>query len=161
LAVFGVLLDPPHANTSGLRLLVRRLVDLGFLDHDLPSRSKRIRTDGADQGIQVGRLLHPRQIGLGPLQTGGGIESVGLVGIVAQIHELLEIQHHPPSELDVALLLDLQALAVPVGGEQGLAGEEAADRRVVDLSALIVPSAMMWSKALSGGQASSMLPSSK
>lgn len=79
---------PGYARPSRLRIpATERWSALGGLplglDHVLTRRPEWIRTDGADQGIQVGGLLHPCQLGLGALQARGGVETVGLVDVVA------------------------------------------------------------------------------
>ncbi len=51
----------------------------------LPRRLQRISPQSPHKGIQIGRILHSGQPGLGSLQAGSGIQTVGLVGIVAQV----------------------------------------------------------------------------
>ncbi len=121
------------APTSGHLARRFRLLGAGVFQ-----RPERVGTDGAHQAVEIIRAAHLLQLCACRFQAAGDVQALRLVLVAGLGQEVLQGFDMPSPQGDVALLLHLQALAVPVGFQQVLAGEHLADVGVVHVPAFIL-----------------------
>ena len=98
-----------------------------------------VSTEGTLKEGKIIGAADKLEIGLHLLELLGNLKSLGLHLVASLVEEVAERLDVSLGEGNVALLLNLQTLLVPVGLEEGLAGELSADLGIVDGLALVVP----------------------
>lgn len=96
---------------------------------------------GTEGTLKEGKILGAAdelEVGLHLLKFLGNLKSLGLHLVASLVEEVAERLDVTLGEGNVALLLNLQALLVPVGLKESLAGELSADLGIVDGLALVV-----------------------